>query len=425
MQSTQKNKIIYILFCIILIAECTAIFLVQRDGRDNENWAGPYFSAAANLHFGGGFQIDLNEVNYFKELSPAEQYAFHFTRSENTVSYNHNPVGFAYIIVAAKTLFFFTGDEMALVIFQVLIHFLLCLLVITLIKNRSFAITFLVVYALNPVIINFVVLNYYYFWQCIPGFVILLLLSGKANGKWQPWVFSLLVTFATLTRPTILFISIFCFLLYFYYYRNSVAIINLVLAAGLLFLLYKPTEKNIWHTIYVGIAAYPNNYIQSLSDNAAYDLYAQRTGTELNASVGGNYYADSVISRYQEITKEEVTRIFREQPGIFIRNAVLNTFQSFSPGYFNLNKVWLNIISAIAGCIFLVLLWIARQRFIILCVLIYAGSFCLYYPPIQAYLFGAYILTAVGLYGICCKFFPERFTPLAFTLPFGKSFFGS
>ena len=46
----------------------------------------------------------------------------------------------------------------------------------------------------------------------------------------------------------------------------------------------KPTEKNLWHTVYVGIAAYENPYVKELSDNEGYRLYEETTGERLSAS---------------------------------------------------------------------------------------------------------------------------------------------
>lgn len=407
-----SNKILIVIAIMLMVTESIVVFHLQVNQRDNENWTGPYFSAASNLKLFGGFRIDEQEVIRYKELSPREQYQYQFSHSENTVHYNHNPVGFAYIIAAAKTIFFPFGDGMALVMLQVLVHIVLCCLLLYKVNNRTFTVFFCIVYALNPIIINFVVLNYYYFWQCIPGFVILYLITEQKPSVWIGFLLMVLLTFSTLSRPTIIFLSFFTLLLYFKAYSPWVATVNLLLAGILFVSINQPTEKNIWHTIYVGIAAYPNPYIAHLSDNEAYDLYQKETGTELNASVGGNYYDKKVIDQYQEITKTKVLEIIRTNPLLFIRNAALNTLQCFSPGYFNLNILLINLIMAAGGLLFFIFLWLTRQWIIILCILLYAGSFCLYYPPIQAYLYGAYILSAIGFYSILSHYFPGKFPTL-------------
>lgn len=55
---------------------------------------------------------------------------------------------------------------------------------------------------------------------------------------------------------------------------------------------------------------------------------------------------------------------------------------------------------AFTGFIFFILLITSKQYLILISIALYAGSFCLYYPPIQAYLFGAYVLLVAGLYNI-------------------------
>ncbi len=380
--------------------------------QENKNWIGPYLSSAANLKPFGDFKIDENEVIRFKDLSVDDQFNYRFNKSNETILYNHNPVGYSYIIRLSTFIFPFLGDSTSLIVLQLLTHITLCLLLIFLCKNnKHFIFLFSILYVFNPLIIYFVVLNYYYFWQCIPGFTILFLLLYKRKPQWIAVIFTLLLTFATLSRPTILFLSIMTILLYYRYYSALFASLNLIIAALLFITINKPIEKNIWHTVYVGIAAYPNKHVLSLSDNEAYALYKTETGEDLNASVGGNYYDEEVISKYKEITRERVIAVLNTDPLIFIKNGILNSLQCFSTGYLNLGIPWLNIFSAGLGCIFLIALWISKQRFIILCITLYSISFCLYYPPIQAYLFGAYIILIYGFYNILVYYFPKFFMP--------------
>jgi len=183
-------------------------------------------------------------------------------------------------------------------------------------------------------------------------------------------------------------------------------------------LINKPTEKIIWHTVYVGIGAYPNSNVSYLSDNFGYQLYRDSTGTELNASLGGNYYDDSVIKRYSEITKNTAIGILKKDPALFIRNALSNTFQCFSIGYVKTNSPILNIISAILGLLYCILLWKSKQNFIIVSILLYAFMFFVYYPPIPAYLFGAYILLVFSFYNVLSYYKPQFAPPITFKYPF-------
>ncbi len=390
----------YLLISILVAVEGFFIVKYTAATLENNNWTGPYFSAAANLKAGGDFMIDEKEVIEFKKLPIADQYVYHFKKSDNLEHYNHNPVGFAYIIWFATAIFFFLGNINALILLQVIVHLLLCFLLLNTIKTKQFRILFTVLYIINPIIIKFVVLDYYYFWQCIPGFLIVYLLNATEKNLKLIYLLGIILIFATLSRITILFVSLLTLALLFKYIPiKHAAILTLLFILGFLSI-NKPTEKNIWHTIYVGIAAYPNNHVQTLSDEEGYALYEKVTGTALEARIGNNYYDPEVINAYKVISKDAVIEIARENPWIFVRNAILNGFQCYSPGYITINVVWLNVLIALAGFIFFILLITTKQYIIILSVALYAGTFCLYYPPIQAYLYGAYILLVSGLYHI-------------------------
>lgn len=394
----------YIILTAVVIAGVISIVNYSADKLENSNWTGPYFSSAANLNIGGKFMIDEAEVIAFKEMPHKDQYNYHFKQSDNLVYYNHNPVGFAYIIKAATTIFPFVGDIYALILLQLTVHLLLCFLIINSTKNKQFRILFILLYAINPIILRFVALDYYYFWQCIPGFLIVYLIYSPKRNIILTYLLTLLLTLATLSRLTILFVSLLTIVLLYKYIPIKHAIALTIMSIGVFFILNKPTEKNIWHTIYVGIAAYPNAYVDTLSDNEGYALYKDVTGEFLDARLGYNYYQPEVIKKYEEISKAKVIAIATENPWIFIRNAVLNSLQCFSPGYLSFNIVWLNIVLAIFGFLYLLLMLLTKQYLIVLCILLYAGTFSLYYPPIQAYLFGAYIFLVIGLYNILCYY---------------------
>lgn len=405
----------YLIVSILVFIESWLIFSTTFESRENENWIGPYLSAAANLTPGGSFYIDQAEVIQFKELTPQEQYAYKFTKSSNELSYyNHNPIGFAYIIKLSTTLFPFLGDAYALILLQILTHILLCWLLIKTVNNKQFSLIFIVLYVLNPIILYPTILNFYYFWQCIPGFIILYLLLADKINYTLIIILTAFLILATLSRPTIIIITLATLILYFKYLPKKVSIPLIISAIGLFLVINKPIEKNIWHTVYVGIAAYPNKYVSEMSDNQGYNLYEQETGVALNASLGGNYYEDATINEYQAITKEKVFSILADNPSLFIKNAILNGFQCFSVGYFNVGITWLNILSAIFGIALLTLLIFTRQYLIILCIVLYVATFAIYYPPIQIYLFGAYVFSAFGGYNILAKYFNKQLEPIRF-----------
>jgi len=367
----------------------------------------------------GSFQIDEAKVIDFKELNPREQYHYQFKKSDNLSSYTHNPIGYSYIIRIAATMFPFLGNSESLILFQVLMHLFISLLILYQFRTTNrFILIFSIFYVCNPFILYFVVLNYYYFWQCIPGFMLIYIILSQPKRQWIVIMCTTILLFATLARPTILFLSLFTLILLYRKYSVTFATLTIAISTLFFILINKPTEKIIWHTVYVGIGAYPNSNVSYLSDNFGYQLYRDSTGTELNASLGGNYYDDSVIKRYSEITKNTAIGILKKDPALFIRNALSNTFQCFSIGYVKTNSPILNIISAILGLLYCILLWKSKQNFIIVSILLYAFMFFVYYPPIPAYLFGAYILLVFSFYNVLSYYKPQFAPPITFKYPF-------
>jgi hypothetical protein len=258
----------------------------------------------------------------------------------------------------------------------------------------------MVVYMTNPLILKYVTFDFYYFWQSVPGLLLVLMVLDSKKRMVYPILFALLFPVLLSTRMTLALSLVVFFIFLLKRYKWYVP----VLAGCVFLLLYntinKPTEKNLWHTVYVGIGAYENPYVSELSDNEGYRLYEETTGERLSASIGGNYYETSTIRKYQEITKNKVMEILGENPLLFIKNALLNSLQVFSIGYVNKGGDLLNILSAVLGL--LVLLWLVYLKKYVLIVLIAAPSilFTGFFPPIPAYMFGSYVFLVIGYYYI-------------------------
>ena len=399
-KSPHERVVVLAVFFIVIIAAAIA----DRGQSMSPVWTAPYFSAAANLDFRGKFIIDLDEVNLFKELDSEQRRNYKFAKTEVKRDYNHNPVAFAYIIVVAKQLFPFLGDMKALVWLQILIHSLITASIFYALGNRLAKWLFVLVYGLNPLVLYFVAFPYYYFWQVMPAFgvVVLLLVSReshqletlRAPTAFLILVFSLILGLVMVTRPTIIGITVVFFALF---YSSRIQPIHIKVAATLLFILscvitYQPTGKNIWHTAYIGIGAYPNSHLKALSDDTGYALYYDVTGEKLNASPGGNFYNQETMEKYKNITRRRVLELLRDEPDMFLRNAILNTLLGFSPGYLVRGSPSVNILMAIIGFIFITALLLKKQFILTVSVLAGTATYSLYFPPIPAYMFGNYIL---------------------------------
>lgn len=409
-----KTSTFLLSFAVVMIA-ISALFFNKKGM--SANWVAPYLSAAANLEWGGGFFISEQECIAFKELPLDQQLNYNFSITTDLTHYNHNPIGFAYLIKIATTLFPFTGDEYAIMLLQLLVHLLLCLFILYLLKDTPSALLFFgIFYMVNPLILKYVVFNFYYFWQSLPSIFILVVLIDKYYLKYVAILFALVIPFVLITRMTLILAILFLvgLLIYqrlnFYYLVVSITVFFLTF-----FAVRQPTEKNIFHTIYVGIAAYENPYVASLSDNEAYDLYAEVVGEKLNASISGNYYDQDVIRRYQMISRKAVETIFYENPWLFLKNATLNTLQLYSFGYFSKGGDWFNYLSALWGFIVFVLLLFSKKYWTIVLIAIPSITFTWFYPPIPAYMFGSYLFLVVGYYQLFENFHNRIFKKQSIT----------
>src|SRR6266498_3565720 len=166
-QIMKTNKIRYTIFIIVLGIVSLGVFQFTKGDRMSDNWVAPYLSCARNLRIGDDFLINLREVKHFQNLTVDEQSNYKFKEENNLVLYKTNPIGFAYFIKIATTLFFFLGDENALLLFHFLIHLSLCLLAMKYIKSTRIQILFFIFYACNPFILRYVIFNFYYIYQVI------------------------------------------------------------------------------------------------------------------------------------------------------------------------------------------------------------------------------------------------------------------
>jgi len=400
----RRGRFAYFTLLAVLLTGGSLLFNTSRTM--SPVWYGPYLSAAANLSWGGPFQIDLDEVVLFSELTSEQRAQYHFTGTADLTHYNHNPLGFAYVVAGAKWLFPFLSDVWALKALQIGLHVASCLLILTLLQGRTSQILFLVLYGLNPAVIYFVTFPYYYFLQSIPSvFLAYCLLSKRPRGPFAGTAGLFFLTAAAgalgivlLTRPTtIAAIALSLLLLLIRLQRRWRGLLALAVFTAVVVTGHAPTEKNFWHTAYVGLGAYPNEEVTLLSDNEGYDLFERETGTLMNASLGGNYYDSETTSLYKQISRSAYLRILNEEYPRLALNATANIGQSFSVGFINRAPLFLNYIIAMSGFLVAALLMKSGQYWLTTAIFLTSATFTPYYPPIQAYMFGAFLLLVLGV----------------------------
>ena len=386
-------------FFIIILLSCA---LFNTSASQSYVWLGPFYSAAANHKFGQALHVDTREVREFGDMDVAERAAYRFKKSDTTEPYLANDVGFVYLIIIAKTLFFWLSDQMAIEALQMFVHGIISVIILFLLPGPSARLTFFLLYAINPVIIYYVTFPYYYFWQALPSFAVIYFLQMRRHLRTLDNVsfllISLILGIIIVARPPVILLVLFFYLSSLVIFnQKKLIILGISLTFCIAYLLFAPNERNPWHTVYVGIGGYTNPYgLEMLSDNYGYKLFKDKTGTKLNPSVGGNYYDSKVIRKYSEVTKDVTLEYIKNDPWIFVRNALLNIFQSYSVGYVNEAPRWVHYTAAFIGFIAVLCLLYSRQFIPFLAVGLASGGFTLYYPPIQAYMYGAFILLVVG-----------------------------
>ncbi len=415
MSATVRPLPRYLLLALaagLIVMALTWSFYQWRQQRMSANWMGPFLSAAQNLQPGKReFFFDLEDVIRFKELDDVVlEDAYRFGHSASPEVYIYDPIGYPYLIKVATVLFPFVGHQLAIIIFQCLIHLILCLSIIgqTSLTLR-FRLLFLVLYALNPLVLRFVTFNHYYFWQAIPSFWLLFLaIRNKSRPGWG--VLLLTLPFVLLARPTTVFVVLACLVAFYFYKSKKWGLIYGGVFLATVAVLYVPNQKNPWHTMYVGVGGYANPYGIALSDDDAYALYQQKTGLTLTVSTGGNYFDASVQAEYRAISRNAYLAIWQESPALLVKNALVYFFGGFSLGYINKAPHLLNYALAASGLLFFGLLLYRKKGYLVLAVVLTMAGFVLYYPPIQSYMYGSYLLLVWGFIEI---FVPNPFVSVS------------
>jgi len=288
---------------LVIVFSCWAL---NNPKHQDAIWLGPYFSGAANLDRDyKNWRVDFELIDEFDETDPIEQDSFRFSSSssDNLVPYNYNSVGYLYVSWISRNIFFWTGDIKAVEWVQILIHAALSLIVIRLYKEYVSKYVLLLLYAVNPLIIYFVTFPYGFFWTVLPSFFFILLYKKREAPSWLLlFVIPILLGLSFSVRSTTLFFLLFMYAWMFFKFRKPLIVMSFLLTILFTFLFNSFShQKNPWFTMYVGLGAYPNEYVHQLSDNEGYKLFKNETGTKLTFSKNGNYYQESIQDQFHSI----------------------------------------------------------------------------------------------------------------------------
>ena len=175
-----RTRLISWILIVVLIVACAQLSRHYRVGGSirwiGATWTVPYLSGAVNVNLSGKWLISASEVEKFLTLK--DKWDYRFSSEEDLVEYKYNNIGLVYIIYLAKKIFFLSSDLDALINFQIFSHICIVLILGRLFSSNGQKILFLCLYGINPVVLYFVTMPFYYFWQVIPSVLVLFLLNG-------------------------------------------------------------------------------------------------------------------------------------------------------------------------------------------------------------------------------------------------------
>jgi putative flippase GtrA len=363
-------------------------------------WVVPYTSGAANWSVGQPWKVAIGDDTIYRQKTIKERWAevaSPTAHPEKLVEFSAHDEGWMWVIWFTRKFFPFLSDLHGAVLLAIILHLGLSSTILNYLNAGISRYVFTVIFICNPLIIFYLTLPYYYFWQVFPS--LLLVIVWLYREKTKKWVIPLTALFLALCvaiRPNVILISIATLLLLIYYVRHWITYTSLVLFT-VCFIFIPKTNKMPWHTIYAGLGAYPNEAGLYLSDESSYDSFRKKTGITFNTGFGENYYDHKVREQYNQHLKNESIEYIKTHPVLGLKNVILNfsigIFSPYRPGL----AVWIYYTQALFGLIFLTgLIWL-RQWFVLIGLSLSLGCIAIIYPPIAAYIIGSLVFTALGL----------------------------
>ena len=379
-------------YSILMLIAFILLQVFERSQQQSPDCTSAYLSGAANWSIGRDWQVNIEEMKHFSTLSPEDRIEYRFRNQEDTKPYAYNAIGLMYVDVIARTLFFWQGDLESLITLQQIIHLLFSLVILILLQPLWKKILFFFLYTINPFILYLVDFPYYYFWQTIPTSILLIYILRNRPINSMILVIAILFSFIAIIRPSTLFIILFI-LAYIAYNERKVlqGVLAIILFIGLTFALKPDSINQPWHTMYIGVGAYPNDYNITLDDTSGFKKFENQTGKAILGCRTNMENNDLYAEYIGDFIKKEYFNILNESPELLVKNAVLNILQSYGLGYKS-NYMMVNYLSALIGLVLIILLFWFREYLLLLAIGIASVSFTPYYPPIAAYMFGSYIL---------------------------------
>jgi hypothetical protein len=395
----QMTTIISLSFLVMLL-----YIIVPINKEMHPLWSVPYFSGTINSDSFKDWKIAIDEIDLYKELTWNEKLNYKFKKFPKNQLKDYKGNGYIGYLYVVKIIHFIAPNIpliKAVKITQVLLGLLIIFTVMFLLSCNYDRILFLLFYGLNPVVLIFTKMPIYYFWQVIPVFIFILFLlkNGKIRLFWCLLI-GVVLGFSLLIRITSL--GIILSLILFLLYKNRITSI-IILSATMIITytsLSPPEIKSAsnFHAPFIGIGAYPNHLdINQLSDVEGVNYYRKVKDSSFSLSYESGFFDSEVKKDYLNTLKIAYLDYVNKYPLEIFRNAVINTIQGYSFGHFPNKGILLNIISFLVGLAIISLLLYFKEYILFISIGLSVGTISLFFPPIQSYMFGSYILISIAL----------------------------
>jgi putative flippase GtrA len=363
-------------------------------------WVAPYTSGAANWSPGQPWKVALGDDIIYKDKSIEQRWvdvAQPAQDASKLIEFSAHDEGWMWVLWFTRKIFPFLGDLQGVVLLTVILHLAFSALILNRLNPGWQRYLFTLIFICNPITLHLVTFPYYYYWQAFPSLLAIILWQyrDKVNIWHLPGI-ALFLALCIAVRPNVIFICVLVLALTLYFIRHWVAYLSLILFT-LCFLSIPKANKMLWHTVYAGLGAYPNNDSLYLSDESSYASFKNKTGVTLDTALGANYYNLQLRDVYNQHLKKESLEYIKSHPVRSLKNIILNlsigVLSPYKPG----SPAWIYYIQALLGLIFFgFLIWL-RQWPVIIGLALSLGCIAIIYPPIAAYAVGGLVFTAWGL----------------------------
>jgi putative flippase GtrA len=407
--TSRKRWCLEVIFVPILLFITLAIPFHNRL-MQHPIWMVPYTSGAANWSVGQPWRVAIGDDTIYKQKTIEERWSDVATPAvppAKLVEFSAHDEGWMWVLWFTRKIFPFLSDLRGAVALAIIIHLGLSCVILNHLDSSISRYIFTVIFICNPLVIFYLTLPYYYFWQAFPSLLaIIVWLYREKIKKWQIPIVILFLALCVAIRPNVIFISFTILALLVYFIRHWITYVSIILFAVCLWFIPK-TNKMPWHTVYAGLGAYPNNSGLYLSDESSYASFKKKTGVSLNASLGENYYNLELRETYNQHLKKESIEYIKSHPVRSMENVFLNfSIGALSP-YKPESPVWIYYIQAFLGLIFLTALIWMRLWPVLIGLSLSLGCIAFIYPPIAAYILGSLVFTAWGLTQIISLIIPR------------------